>query len=110
MCGEAFSLLLCEISFSFHKKKKKPQGTLMQNMLLCVINVVNPKMYNSENQLHLFPVAEFCCAHLLCILKEAKLAALMSEPGVVNGQAIVECGCFQDSAGFPNWKRQEFHF
>lgn len=32
----------------------------MQNMLLCVINVVNPKVYNPENQLHLFPVSELC--------------------------------------------------
>lgn len=54
----------------------------MQNMLLCIINVVNPKMYNPENQLHLFPVAELRSVHLLCILKEAKMAALVSEQGL----------------------------
>lgn len=37
----------------------------MQNMLLCIINVVNPKVYNPENQLHLFPVPELCCSPAL---------------------------------------------
>lgn len=33
----------------------------MQNMLLCIINVVSPEMYNPKTQLHLFNVAEHCC-------------------------------------------------
>lgn len=77
----------------------------MQDMHLCIINVINPKMYNPENQLPLFPVAELCCAHLLCIRKEAKMAVLVSEYGAVNRQVISESGCCKDSTGFPNWKR-----
>lgn len=79
--------MLCVISFSF---RKKTPGTLMQNMLLCIINVVNSKMYSPENQLHLFPVAELRCAHLLCILKEAKMAALVSEQGATHHHITFE--------------------
>lgn len=77
----------------------------MQSMLLCIINVVNPKMYNPENQLHLFPVAE------LCFLPAFHLK------GGNDGWAGVrrrDCkqeghfgsGCCQDSVHFPDWKRQ----
>lgn len=74
----------------------------MQNMLLCIINVVNPKVYNPENHYFLF---QSSAAHLLCILKEATVAGLVSESGALNGQVILGSGCCLDSAHFPNWKR-----